>query len=350
MSSSAAQKLTKKQKKALAFRERKGKGKGKPTSFDELDNDVPVAEDQDLAEAELDAEAAAVEAPKGRAKAGAQGADGVGEGAAEGAGKAKGSGKKRKRGEEDEGGDRDGTQRKEGGAHKQAKKKRKGVDGAVEVDGEEEAEEGGSKKEKGQQKQRYILFVGNLKYTTTKEAVEQHFAKCDPPPTVRLMTPKPSATSKSTTKSKGFAFVEFSHKNALQQGLKLHQSELDGRKINVELTAGGGGKSEARLEKVKKRNKELHDQRKKQVMKRTSGKKKTGEEGAQDDDVQMDRPQRYSATSGVELVPLKKRTWSIPEADDVDEEGRPAKKRGSKKGKSRPPKPLGTGVNAIPVG
>ncbi len=75
------------------------------------------------------------------------------------------------------------------------------------------------------------------------------------------MTPKPSATSKSTAKSKGFAFAQFSYQGALQQGLKLHQSELEGRKINVELTAGGGGNSERRLEKVKQRNKELHDQR-----------------------------------------------------------------------------------------
>ena len=85
--------------------------------------------------------------------------------------------------------------------------------------------------------------------------------RIDPPPTIRLITPKPTANSKPTVKSKGCAFVEFSHRNALQQGLKLHQSELDGRKINVELTAGGGGKGERRLEKVKQRNKELHEQR-----------------------------------------------------------------------------------------
>ena len=58
------------------------------------------------------------------------------------------------------------------------------------------------------------------------------------------MTPKPSTAPKPTVKSKGFAFVEFTHRNALQQGLKLHQSELEGRKINVELTAGGGGNSQ----------------------------------------------------------------------------------------------------------
>jgi RNA recognition motif-containing protein len=62
-------------------------------------------------------------------------------------------------------------------------------------------------------------------------------------------------------KSKGCAFLEFTHRNALQQGLKLHQSMLDGRMINVELTAGGGGKSESRLTKVRERNKALLGQR-----------------------------------------------------------------------------------------
>jgi len=62
-------------------------------------------------------------------------------------------------------------------------------------------------------------------------------------------------------KSKGCAFLEFTHRNALQQGLKLHQSMLDGRMVNVELTAGGGGKSESRLKKVRERNKALLGQR-----------------------------------------------------------------------------------------
>ncbi|KAI0375253.1 hypothetical protein BV20DRAFT_960350 [Pilatotrama ljubarskyi] len=334
---SAPQKLTKKQKKALAFRERKGKGKAK--SFDELDNDVPVEENQDLAEVQVDEEPGPVEAPAGRAadakKGGAQDAD-----ALDGGNK----GKKRKR-EEGNAGDAEGAK------EQKSKKKRKGADGAG-VDTGDAAEGDGQEDGKKKVKQRYILFVGNLRYTTTKEAVEKHFSKCDPPPTVRLMTPKPSANTKPTIKSKGFAFVEFSHKNALQQGLKLHQTELDGRRINVELTAGGGGKSEHRLEKVKKRNRELHEQRKKHLLKQTTGKngkrKADGEAGeVSGKDVQMERPQRYSATSGVDQVPLKKRTWSVADGGEEDPSTR---KRGSKKGKKRPPKPLGTGVNAIPVG
>ncbi|KAI8980761.1 hypothetical protein BD414DRAFT_493193 [Trametes punicea] len=329
---SAAQKLTKKQKKALAFRERKGKGKGKAKSFDELDNDVPIEENQDFAEAEVGEEARAVEAPAGReadaTQGGAQDADAV---------ESSNKGKKRKR---EEGPENDS----EGTKGQKSKKKRKDPKGES-VDAGDEESKGDDKKNV---KRRYILFVGNLKYTTTKEAVEKHFSKCDPPPTVRLMTPKPSANSKPTAKSKGFAFVEFSHKNALQQGLKLHQSELDGRKINVELTAGGGGKSQHRLEKVKQRNKELHEQRKNHLLKEKSGKRKADGEGGQGDgEVQLERPQRYSATSGVDQIPHKKRTWSVPEAGD--EEG-PARKRSSKKVKRRPPKSLGTGVNAIPVG
>lgn len=59
--------------------------------------------------------------------------------------------------------------------------------------------------------------------------------------------------------------------------------------------------------------------------------------------VDLERPQRYSATSGVAQAPSKKRTWSVPEEGDDEPK---KKKRGSKK----PSKAFGTGVNAIPVG
>jgi len=133
--------------------------------------------------------------------------------------------------------------------------------------------------------------------------------------------------------------LEFSHRNALQQGLKLHQSELEGRNINVELTAGGGGKSDTRMEKLKKRNRELHEQRAKQLEK----KQKTTHDV--DMDVQVERPQRYSATSGVDQIPLKQRTWTV---GDTAEDAGESRKR-SKKSKSRP-RSMGTGVNSIPVG
>lgn len=143
---SGQQKLTKKQKKALAFRDRKGKGK--PQSFDDLD-DVPVDENQDRAEVELGAEADVVEAPAGRKasakKGAAQDAEALGDGD-------RGKGKKRKREEKPDG---DEEAKEDGAGEKKTKKKRKGADGAgvasgdaVEEDGKEE-----SKKEEGKKAQ-----------------------------------------------------------------------------------------------------------------------------------------------------------------------------------------------------
>jgi nucleolar protein 6 len=122
--------------------------------------------------------------------------------------------------------------------------------------------------------------TGNLKYTTTKEEIAKHFAACgpsrpcsltpcsrpyaDPPPTIRLLTPKPKPGAPPPAriiKSKGCAFLEFASGPALQAGLRLHHSVLDGRQVNVELTAGGGGNSESRLTKLKTRNKELATRR-----------------------------------------------------------------------------------------
>ena len=82
----------------------------------------------------------------------------------------------------------------------------------------------------------------------------------DPPPTIRLLT-HVSTSGSQRSKSRGSAFLEFTHRNALQQALKLHQSSLEGRMINVELTAGGGGKGGTRLAKIRERNKALLAQR-----------------------------------------------------------------------------------------
>jgi hypothetical protein len=43
----------------------------------------------------------------------------------------------------------------------------------------------------------------------------------------------------------------------VQRALRLHHTLLDNRRINVEVTAGGGGKSENRTAKIKMRNDKL---------------------------------------------------------------------------------------------
>jgi len=61
------------------------------------------------------------------------------------------------------------------------------------------------------------------------------------------------------------------------------------------------------------------------------------------------RPQRHSTTSGMDVVPLKKRTWSVPEGEE--ESGRGGMKQRGKKGKNKVPgRSWGSGANSIPVG
>jgi nucleolar protein 6 len=51
----------------------------------------------------------------------------------------------------------------------------------------------------------------------------------------------------------------------MQHALKLHHSMMGKRKINVELTAGGGGTSDARKAKIEAQRKKLSAQREKRV-------------------------------------------------------------------------------------
>ncbi|KIW15992.1 hypothetical protein PV08_06043 [Exophiala spinifera] len=127
---------------------------------------------------------------------------------------------------------------------------------------------------------RFIVFVGNLPFDATTVQIKQHFSKLAPT-SVRM------STDKSTGRSKGFAFLEFDDYDKMKTCLKLyHHSIFDpqrqssaeakdvlsdekskGRRINVELTAGGGGKSKVRKEKIKMKNKKLGEERERQRIK-----------------------------------------------------------------------------------
>lgn len=115
------------------------------------------------------------------------------------------------------------------------------------------------KKGKGSNKEessgpKFILFVGNLPYKTTEDDIKTHFKNCMP-------------TSIRIRGEKGCAFIEFKNEDPMQSkrlmdvALRLHKSTLGGRKINVELTAGGGGNSQERIEKIKAKNEKLEEER-----------------------------------------------------------------------------------------
>ncbi|KAF9015581.1 hypothetical protein BDQ17DRAFT_1395836 [Cyathus striatus] len=306
----ATKKLTKRQKKALAFRERKSNPKKEGNDILDMED----SEDVDLSEGsghevERVVKVAKVSSTKIRSDNKSKQKQKL-EAAEEDGESSSPRGAKRKRGETDDNKD------------SQKLKRSKTEDDLK------------------SQNQKFILFVGNLKYTTSKDIVQKHFSLCEPPPVIRLLTPKAVSPNAKTTKSKGCAFLEFQNKASLQQALKLHQSNLDGRMINVELTAGGGGKSETRMKKLKERNKELSTQRQKKVDK------------MQGKDVPFpQRPQRYSATSGLDNVPVTKHTWTVGDVDDgLTHRGGQRHLADGKKTRRPKAKDWATGVNAIPVG
>ena len=123
---------------------------------------------------------------------------------------------------------------------------------------------------------RFICFVGNLPYNATAAQVKSHFIKiADGIKSIRL------PTDKQTGKGKGFAFLEFDGFDKMKTCLKLyHHSIFDpsvetedkeakpgqketgkGRRINVDLTVGGGGAGKERKEKIHAKNRKLEEQR-----------------------------------------------------------------------------------------
>lgn len=112
--------------------------------------------------------------------------------------------------------------------------------------------------------QRFIVFIGNLPFTTTVDSIRRHFAKVKP-------TSIRHSTAQDTAKSKGFAFLEFDNYDRMKTCLKLfHHSRFDdgvsaSRQVNVELTAGGGGRSQARRTKLQAKNKKLNEERKRRA-------------------------------------------------------------------------------------
>jgi len=95
---------------------------------------------------------------------------------------------------------------------------------------------------------RYLLFVGNLSFQTKREHIQKHFGRFGGLIDVRLLT------DKVTKKPKGTAFIEFDNQEAHGKALGLHHTKMTGRVINVELTVGGGGKSQNRTDKLKRKN------------------------------------------------------------------------------------------------
>ncbi len=111
--------------------------------------------------------------------------------------------------------------------------------------------------------------MGNLPYDVTQSQLAKHLASVHPK-SIRIMS------DKVTKKGKGCAFVEFEGYDHMKTALRtMHHTELDGdtrdpkkgggRKINVELTAGGGGNTKVRKGKIIEKNEKLAEQRTRKI-------------------------------------------------------------------------------------
>jgi RNA recognition motif-containing protein len=98
----------------------------------------------------------------------------------------------------------------------------------------------------------YIAFVGQLSFETTKASLFQHIQQSlsedfeinEQTVRIRLLT------EAKTKKSRGMAFLEVTNPELLYALLRLHQTYLEGRRINVERSAGGKAQSESRKQKI----------------------------------------------------------------------------------------------------
>lgn len=91
------------------------------------------------------------------------------------------------------------------------------------------------------------LFVGNLSFNTTEEAIREAFAEFGEIAEAKLVT------ERDTGRSRGFAFVEMTSPDAANKAIEgMNGALLDGRPLRVNVaearrdSGGGGGFSRSR--------------------------------------------------------------------------------------------------------
>lgn len=105
-----------------------------------------------------------------------------------------------------------------------------------------------------------IAFVGQLSFETTTDDLLAHIcsnlSEDYPAAKISKMTKIRLLTDPKTKKSRGMAFIEVDDPEFLYALLKLHQTYLMGRRINIERSAGGKKNSETRKSKLDNYRKE----------------------------------------------------------------------------------------------
>lgn len=119
---------------------------------------------------------------------------------------------------------------------------------------------GGKRKTMKTDGNRFLVFVGGLPNNVTPNELQAHF-KSASPDHIRIRN------------EKHIAFLEFDgdkDPNSIQRRMDLALLQTgtilrDGKRLNVELTVGGGGNSKERLEKLRKKNEKLQKETKERL-------------------------------------------------------------------------------------
>lgn len=72
------------------------------------------------------------------------------------------------------------------------------------------------------------LFVGSLPYSVTDDELKSYFEEIGPVKSAKVIM------DRETNRSKGFGFVDYENEDDAKAAIeKLHESEMEGRKITV---------------------------------------------------------------------------------------------------------------------
>jgi nucleolar protein 6 len=219
--------------------------------------------------------------------------------------------KKEKKSKDDEATETNGDAKKEKKEKKDKKKKKSKTEepqenGAAPKTESADANEAADEDAEGGKADRHIVFVGNLPYTATVATITAHFASLSPI-SVRCLTKR-----EDPSQCRGIAFVEFGKVWHMRTCLdKFHHSMFnDGvspeRKINVELTAGGGGSTQQRKDKIKQKNMKLDDNRAKRIERERVAKEESRANGTSKPKEQQAEQQDYIHPSRRARVPGQK--------------------------------------------